>query len=625
MLNSILYSFVPRSLQHILLKSKLWKNNALIFREIKFFPLLFVFSLVFPALAAVFEGVGVGFLLGFLQNLLDPGGEPFRTGLSWFDKAILGIDTDQTSRLLRISGLVLCSTWIRGLLSFWAELFQRKSQMALVNRLYKRVFEQLQSLDLKFFSQTKAGEILNTMTAEVNQLQNAISALNALFSRGVVVLVYLVISFLISWQLSLISFLLFSLVSAALVNLNRRIRETSFLVSKSRGQLTSRASEFIAGIRTVKAFSTQDFERQRFYGASDQFSDASVEIYRRNAIVRPLADALGSTILIAMILVGTLALVPAQTLEMSALFTFLFVLLRMVPAIQQLNGSLAVMSLLRGSVDNIQALLRTEDKSYLENGTKLFSGLTSGIKINSIDFGYEPTELNLKQVTVTIPKGSNVALVGASGAGKSTLADLIVRFYDPLTGVILFDDVDLKDYDIFSIRSCIAMVSQETFIFNATVRDNIAYGLPERTDEEVFQASRLANAEEFILDLPEGFGTVLGDRGVRLSGGQRQRIAIARALLREPDILILDEATSALDSVSEKLIQESIDVLSQGRTVITIAHRLSTIENADKVIVMDSGEIIEQGTYHELLSRKGKLWEYHKMQNHVASKPVPMA
>lgn len=625
MLNSIFYSFVPRSLQHVLLNSKLWKNNALIFREIQFFPVLFVFSLVFPALAAVFEGVGVGFLLGFLQNLLDPTGEPFQTGLSWFDQSILGIDTDQTSRLLRISGLVLCSTWIRALLSFWAELFQRKSQMTLVNRLYKRVFEQLQSLDLQFFSQTKAGEILNTMTAEVNQLQNAISALNALFSRGVVVVVYLVISFLISWQLSLISFCLFSLVSAALVNLNRRIRETSFLVSKSRGKLTSRASEFISGIRTVKAFSTQEFERRRFYSASDQFADASVEIYRRNAIVRPLADALGSTILIAMILVGTLILVPAQTLEMSALFTFLFVLLRMVPAIQQLNGSLAVMSLLRGSIDNIQALLRTEDKSYLENGAKQFSGLTSGIQINSIDFGYEPTELNLKQVTATIPKGSNVALVGASGAGKSTLADLIVRFYDPLTGGILFDDVDLKDYDISSIRSCISMVSQETFIFNATVRDNIAYGLPEKTDEEVFQASRLANAEEFILDLPEGFGTILGDRGVRLSGGQRQRIAIARALLREPDILILDEATSALDSVSERLIQESIDVLSQGKTVITIAHRLSTIENADKVIVMESGEIVEQGTYQELLSRKGKLWEYHKMQNHVASKPVPMA
>ncbi|HEY9708750.1 MAG TPA: ATP-binding cassette domain-containing protein, partial [Oculatellaceae cyanobacterium] len=230
----------------------------------------------------------------------------------------------------------------------------------------------------------------------------------------------------------------------------------------------------------------------------------------------------------------------------------------------------------------------------------------------------EASSLILQDITLTIERGQTTALVGASGAGKTTLADLIPRFYDPTQGQVLIDGVDLQKFEINSLRRKMAVVSQDTFIFNTSVRNNIAYGTQGASEEAILEAARLANALEFIQEMPEGFETQLGDRGVRLSGGQRQRIAIARALLRSPEILILDEATSALDSVSERLIQESLEKLAVGRTVIAIAHRLSTIAQADKVVVLEHGHIVEQGKYQELLEQRGKLWKYHQMQHELA-------
>jgi len=272
------------------------------------------------------------------------------------------------------------------------------------------------------------------------------------------------------------------------------------------------------------------------------------------------------------------------------------------------------MSTLHGSIDNIKNLLRTDDKVYFKNGNIQFPGFQRSIDLVSVDFAYNVNQQILKNVTLTIERGKMTALIGASGAGKTTLADLIPRFHDATDGDVYIDEVDIKQLEINSLRRKIAVVSQDTFIFNASVWDNIAYGTPEATEWEIKEAARLANALEFILQMPEGFDTTMGDRGVRLSGGQRQRIAIARALLRNPEILILDEATSALDSISEQLIQDSLEKLSAGRTVIAIAHRLSTIAKADKVVVLEQGRIVEQGKYQELLKIQGKLWKYHQMQ-----------
>jgi subfamily B ATP-binding cassette protein MsbA len=332
-------------------------------------------------------------------------------------------------------------------------------------------------------------------------------------------------------------------------------------------------------------------------------------------MVRPIAEGIATTVLVGMIILAFTNFVINGTLQVASLLTFFFVLFRLVPFVQDINGTRAFLSTLQGSVNNIKNLLRTDDKIYFHNGTVQFQNLKRSIDLVSVDFGYDASHRVLHNVTLTIERGKMTALVGASGAGKTTLADLIPRFYDATEGNIYIDETDLRQFEINSLRSRIAVVSQDTFIFNTSVWNNIAYGTPGATIDEIKEAAERANALEFILEMPEGFDTQLGDRGVRLSGGQRQRIAIARALLRDPEILILDEATSALDSVTERLIQDSLEKLSIGRTVIAIAHRLSTIAKADKVVVLEQGRIVEQGNYQELLELKGKLWKYHKMQH----------
>lgn len=610
---------MPRYLRVFLKKTEFWRNNKLLLGEIKRFPGIIFSVLSLSLLAGLFEAFGISFLLAFLQKLVEPNAEPFRTGLEWFDVFILGINESQNSQLYRVSGLILLATILRVVFSYAGVIYAERGGVKLVNNLYKRIFEQLQSLSLDFFGQTKSGEIINTLTVEIIQTRQAVGTISNIFIKFVITVAYVVMAMRISWQLTMIAVVLFGIAAASISHLNKYIRQASFPLSAARGRLSSIAVEFINGIRTVQAFATQDFERQRFYKASDEVEAATIKAVMRYASVRPIAETLASIILIGIIVLGMTIYVPRGSLQISALLTFIFILVRMTPAVQEISGRFADLSNLQGAIQNIENFLRTDNKPYLQNGHRSFAGLQKSIEFIAVDFGYTPEEPVLQDITLAIPKGKTIALVGASGAGKSTLADLIARFYDPTQGKILLDGLDLREFDISSVRQRMAIVSQETFIFNTTVRNNIAYGLSHVRDEEVYEAARLANALEFIESLPEKLETVLGDRGVRLSGGQRQRIAIARALLRNPEILILDEATSALDSVSERLIQQSLEKLSLGRTVITIAHRLSTIRQADKVVVMEQGKIVEQGTYRELLDLQGGLWKYHQMQQGVGN------
>ncbi len=331
-------------------------------------------------------------------------------------------------------------------------------------------------------------------------------------------------------------------------------------------------------------------------------------------LIKPLGEGASSTILIGIILASFASFVAEGQLKAASLLTFMFILFRMMPLVSQVNALRGRLRSYQGSLNNIKDLLRKEDKTYLENGNIKFNDLKESIEFVDLDFGYNSNDLVLHGIELSIAKGETTALVGSSGAGKTTLVDLIPRFYDPTRGKILIDGLNLKNLEIDSLRRKMAIVSQDTFIFNTSVRNNIAYALGEVDEAAIIRAAELANAREFIEEMSEGMETILGDRGVRLSGGQRQRIAIARAILRDPEILVLDEATSALDSVTERLIQESLETLAKGRTVIAIAHRLSTIVRADLVVVLEKGRVVEQGGYQELLDRRGELWKYHQMQ-----------
>jgi ATP-binding cassette, subfamily B, bacterial MsbA len=595
-------------------RTHFWQDYDVILREFRYFPRLVVLALIFTLLAAVFEGFGIGFVVTFLQNLTNPDAEPIRTGIGWFDRLVLGVDAPLAARVYRTCFLILLTTWLRTAFTFLGQVYSQKTQLVLGDRLRKRLFEQMQALSLQYFAKQRAGDLINGITSEIFQIMQAFNVMSTLIIQGSTLIVYVISMLVLSWQLTLISVMLYGLLTVGLANLLAWVREASFERSKASRWYTSVALEFINGIRTVQAFAAQDYERRRFYEASEQLLTAATKSVTAISLVGPLTEGASVTLLIGILLLAFATLTPNGQLQSAALLGFLFVLFRSTPLLRQLNNARGHLNSFQGSLEHIKELLRTDDKLYVQSGKIVFRELTDAIEFQSVNFDYDANEPVLHNINLTIEHGQMTALVGASGAGKSTLVDLIPRFYDPTQGQILVDGVDLRSFDINSLRRKLAVVSQDTFIFNDSVRNNIAYALEDIDDRAIWQAARLANALNFIQELPQGFETRLGDRGVRLSGGQRQRIAIARALLRNPEILILDEATSALDSVTERLIQESIETLAAGRTVIVIAHRLSTIVRANKVVVLEQGRIVEQGGYQELLDRRGKLWNYHQMQ-----------
>ena len=605
---------------HDFLKARsFWKDNYLILREFKHFRGIAILAIIFALVSAFLTGTTVGLISSFLQGITNPSEPPIHTGIEWFDTLILASKATPSQRVWRLSILILFVIWLRSLFSYLNTLYSQLAALSLVKNLRLRIFNQLQTVSLSYYSQVNSGDLLNSITIEAHQMRQAFIIISTFISAGFTLLAYWVSMLLLSWQLSVTAFAIFSLMSVVLSNISARVREASFAVPKANGDFTSMALEYINGVRTVKASATQDFEQQRFRQVNNQVITAITKMVRLSNLVSPLVQGVSSTLVIVLVLVAFNLLVVNGKLSAASLLTFLFALSRTTPLLSQLNNSKTQFSSFQGALDNVHQVLREDDKPYLRDGKRQFTHFKNSIELVGVDFGYSPEEQVLHNLHLSIPQGKTTALVGGSGAGKSTLVDLIARFYDPTQGQIIIDGSDLRTFQVNSLRRKMAIVSQDTFIFNTSVRENIAYGVEFASENMIREAASLANALDFIEELPEGFDTKLGDRGVRLSGGQRQRIAIARAILRDPDILILDEATSALDSVTERLIQDSLDKLSTGRTVIAIAHRLSTIMGADQVVVLEKGRIVEQGRYQDLLARRGQLWKYHKMQHEVIS------
>lgn len=608
---------MPVAVSRAIKATNFWRENRLILRELKNFRTVAVLAVVFSLIAAFFEGTTVGFIASFLQGLTNPNEPPIRSGWAWLNTWVLATEAPATERIYRLSILLLIGVWIRAGFDYLGGVYSKKASLSLVDCLRRRIFEQLKSFSLSFYDTVNPGALINTLGGEVKQVQQAFDLLANSFVFSTKLLAYVVAMLLLSWQLLLTSVVVFGLLAVGLTSLTGRVREASFEIPKANKVFISSALSFVSGIRTVHASGTQDFETQRYHQATHEIYKAQIGVIELSGLVQPIIEGAGATLLVGMVLVSYGLLISTGELTAAELLTFLFVLIRTTPLFSALNGTLVSFISAQGSLSAVTDLLRRDDKPYFQDGHRPFNGLQRSIDFESVDFSYSPGEPVLQDITLSIERGEMTALVGASGAGKTTLADLLSRFYDPTQGRILIDGVDVRSLQINPLRARMAVVSQDTFIFDTTVRENIIYGLngsDRASDEKVYEAAQTANALDFILDLPNGFDTILGDRGIRLSGGQRQRIAIARALLRNPDILILDEATSALDSLTEKLIQSALAQLSKGRTVIAIAHRLSTIAEADKVVVMEKGRIVEQGRYLDLLKTRGKLWEYHQMQ-----------
>jgi subfamily B ATP-binding cassette protein MsbA len=572
------------------------------------------------ALAALFDAYSFSLLIPFLNALFGmPSLLPVNSGwLTAFLNRTIGAlldPTDKMGSLQVVIFIIVASVALKNFFVWLAGNLGAQLQEYVTRDVRDAVYSHLQRLPLGFFARTKVGQIISRIVTDTAQVKNVITTLvTQSFQSAALVLAYIAVLLSTSLSLTLIALIVAPLVIGALQPLLKRLRRGYRRLGDDYGEMTSVLQEAVSGVRLVKSFRAEPYEERRFLDASNRYSEGLMRITRVAFLSQPITEFLGTLVAVAILWIGARMVLVSGTLQSAQLITFLVIVMRLLQPMKQLSQIPTVAQQALAASDRLFEVLDSPTELMTDKGTREVDGFHDAVVFEGVSFAYE-AEPVLTDIAFTARKGEVIALVGPSGAGKSTLVDLIPRFYEPTGGRILVDGIDGRDIKLASLRSLTGIVSQDTVLFNDTVKNNIAYGSPDRfTDEQIIAAARAANAHGFISELPKGYDTVLGERGTRLSGGQRQRIAIARALLNDPPILILDEATSALDTESERLVQEAIDRLLAGRTVFVIAHRLSTVIHADQILVLDRGRIVERGTHQELLGRRGAYFRLYSMQ-----------
>jgi len=572
-------------------------------------------------LASLLDGFTLVVLIPLLKHLFGTAGQlrPGSTRLEeLMDKlvepVVAGVGPGQAAGRLVV--LLAFGLLLKNVLSYASSQISVRAQEGLVRDVRSRLFSHLLTLEMDFFQRTRAGQLISSIITEVDQTKTVITAsLLSLFQNLVVVVTTLFILSQISIRLTILTLAFVPLLVLGLQILLRRLRSHAQARARERGEITATITERLGAIRLIRAYGEEQRETSRFRAQAERYRKRVIRTQRFSSLTSPLTEIFSGFLVILIIWAGTkpgLIGLPSA-LAPEAIIVFLMAALKLSSPLKTIASFPAAMAVTLASAERVFDLL-DQPPAELDVPGKENARFDREIVVDNVSFRYGSGDLVLNEVSFRMPRGKIVALVGPSGAGKTTAADLLPRFHDPTSGHILMDGVPLTKLTRRSLRALMGIVSQETVLLNDTVLANIAYGSPDATREQVEAAAEAANAAGFITALPNGYDTMLGERGTRLSGGQRQRIAIARALLRDPPILILDEATSALDTESERLVQQAMERLMHHRTVLVIAHRLATVRDADEIVVLDGGRVVQRGTHEELLQTGGLYRRLYDLQ-----------
>ena len=590
-------------------------TRKLIYRFAKPYPGWIILTIVLGFSGALFNGVSTALIVPVILRIVGQSVD-LQNAPPLIQFIMTPFDSFPPNyRLGLMAGTIILTILLKNSANYASGLTSSTLTRRLTADIRQAGVNLLLEVDIDYYSKMKVGDLINRLGVETGRTASALRNTTKLVILGITILVFTAILLSISWKLTIAATILLSLVM--LVNQYAIVRSKKFgkeLSKVSKGYSIA-ILEILNGIRLVKSTGNENKEFKRIHELIKNRETADFRSQANSELIAPVSEVLGISALLGIVFISRVIFKDEISSLSPVLLTYLLILLRILPLVSQLNTVRSNFANTSSSISIVADFLDRENKPFMGNGDIEFTKLQKGIHFNSISFSYpNHDKLILKDVDLYLPCGTTLALVGGSGAGKSTLAALLPRFYDPNSGNIVIDDTNLQEYNLPSLRKSMGIVSQDTFLFNDSVRNNIAYGKPIASEEEVISAAKRANAYEFITKLPQGLETTIGDRGVMLSGGQRQRLAIARALLQNPDILILDEATSALDTVSERLVQQAIDDLSKDRTTLVIAHRLSTVQKADQIAVLEQGQVVEVGTHYELLQKDGYYKRLYLMQ-----------